>query len=141
MRIRQLVKQSVDAAMNAFVVLCAIIALFVAGSDAFSASAAKKSGFSRPVFLKKVSGATKDNFAKDIMNSETEKFILESAGSRIYEKYRKSIRKKGKELGIDVPSAWARHPIPVKEPEPSEEGDEEAPAEEAAAEEAAPAEE
>lgn len=126
-------------------VLVCVIALcfFAVGSNAFSASAAKKSAFSRGAFLKKVQEATKDNFAADIMNSETEKFILD-AGSRIYDTYRKKIRRRGKELGIDVPSAWARQPFPVKEPEPSEEGEEEAAAAEggeAPAEEAAPAEE
>ena len=129
--------------MRIFTLCIAIIALF-AGNALSLAAAAKKSSFSRSAFLKKVDGATKDNFAADIMSSDTEKFILESAGSRIYETYRKRIRRKGKELGIDVPSAWARHPFPVKEPEPSEEGEEAAaeegaPAEEAAAEEEAPA--
>jgi hypothetical protein len=108
-----------------FFVIVTILALSVN-----AVTQAKKSAMSRPQFLKKVSSATKDSFAKDIVNTETENFILTTAGSRLYETYRTRIRRKGKELGINVPSAWARKPFPVKEPEPVEE---EAAAEEAPA--------
>ena len=90
-------------------------------SVAYSLAATKKSAFSRPVFLKKLTSATKDNFAADFMNSATEDYILNTAGSRIYETYRSRIARKGKELGVSVPSSWARKPFPVKEPEPEEE--------------------
>lgn len=90
--------------------------------------AAKKSAMSRSVFLKKLGKVSKENFATDFMNSATEQYILNEAGSRIYDTYRKRIQRKGKELGVSVPSAWARKPFPEKE---------EATAEEATAEEAA----
>ena len=67
------------------------------------------------------------------MTGATEEFILNKAQSRIYNTFRKAIRKKGKSLGVDVPSSWARHPIPIPEPEPPVEegsGDAETPAEE-----------
>tara|TARA_A100001035_G_scaffold127895_1_gene100559 strand:- start:529 stop:849 length:321 start_codon:yes stop_codon:yes gene_type:complete len=104
---------------------------------AYGLAATKKSAFARPVFLKKLSQATKDNFAADFMNSATENYILNEAGSRIYNTYRKQIARKGKELGVSVPSSWARKPFPVKEPEPEEGGEEEPAAEEAAEESAA----
>jgi len=100
---------------------------------------AKKDPMSRKVFLDKVSKSTKENFASEIQTAEIEKFILESSGSRIYETYRKRIRKRGKELGIDVPSAWARkvgkYPEPEVEEGADEEGGEETAAEETPAEE------
>jgi hypothetical protein len=79
--------------------------------------AAKKSQYSRSVFLKTLESATKENFST-ITSIETEKFILEKAGSRIYLTFRQDIRRKAKSLGIDVPPSWARKPFPVKETPP-----------------------
>ena len=107
--------------MNYFLGTLYVLCLLSLFGQANSLATAKKSSFSRPVFLKKLSQATKDNFAADFMNSATEDFILNTAGSRIYETYRSRIARKGKELGVSVPSSWARKPFPVKEPEPEEE--------------------
>ena len=108
--------------MNFLISLAVIIALIALEAQSM-ATVSKKSPFSRSAFLKKVTSSTKDNFAANIMNSETEKFILENAGSRIYDTYRKRIQRRGKELGIDVPSAWARRvrEVPVNEETAEEE--------------------
>ena len=106
--------------MNYFLATLNVLCMLSIFGLACGLAAAKKSAFSRPVFLKKLSQATKDNFAADFMNSATEDYILNTAGSRIYETYRSRIARKGRELGVSVPSSWARKPFPVKEPEPAE---------------------
>jgi|AntAceMinimDraft_1070359.scaffolds.fasta_scaffold261280_1 hypothetical protein len=112
--------------MNSVLVIAVLAVLALLGStDAYTAPPAKKSVMSRSVFLKKVQQSTKDNFAKDIMNSEVEAFVKDTAGSRVYLTYRSRIARKGKELGVPVASAWARKAFPVTEPEPVEEAAEE----------------